>query len=152
MAKIMCTKNTANLLLSFSLSVPRISPSGFRGSIDVIISRRRTPGPYRIMAAPKASGNGETRLSTLHVLLIVCLGLVGQTIMISHFSSSSVVLFGPTGGQNLAHDGAPSPRDSESYPGNNPLAIPPGQAVNLPSVRDIDKGIDRKAYGGEGDG
>lgn len=38
-------------------------------------------------------------------------------------------------------------------PENNPLGIPPGQAVNLPSIRETDAAVDnkRKSYGGTGD-
>jgi hypothetical protein len=101
------------------------------------------------MASTKASpGGAVARLTTLQVILIVCVGLVAQTLLTGRFLMGYAILDPVDSGATPS-----SQADSfDSYPGGNPLAIPPGRAVNLPSVRGIDENIDRKIYGGKGDG
>jgi SAM-dependent methyltransferase len=98
--------------------------------------------------APPAKKRGFPLLLTFLVLVVIlCIFQIGMLMFpkseLIQTASSQLLAIAPIAQknhQNIAWD-----------PKVNPLAIPPGQAKNLPSVRVEEDNIDRKIYGGAGD-
>ena len=99
------------------------------------------------------SSNGGSGFTATQVTIIVCFALLCQTLVMLQMQVLPTSSY--DGGDSIQ---SPTAAQQQQHPvvdrSSNPLVIPKGQAINLPSLRHEDTSLDKKRqyYGGVGDG